>query len=153
MGLAYGLASAVLSFNRLPTLLTAVIRRIHTTLAAAYFDDMPVVDTMAGWFTGTASLRAVATAAGSPPHPDKGFPPGQYRHFLGANLRLAGAAERSKVTAEPKTAMRQAITKAIDTALETNQLSPGAASKLMGVCLAGWHPTHAAELVELVPTR
>ena len=76
-GLAFGLSSAVLSFNRLPTILTAVLRRMHVTIAAAYFDDMPVVDVACARASGTQSLRAVAAAVGAPPSPGKSFGPGQ----------------------------------------------------------------------------
>ena len=39
-GLLYGLASAVLSFNRLPTLLVAAARRLLAVACGAYFDDL-----------------------------------------------------------------------------------------------------------------
>ena len=39
-GLMYGLSSAVLSFNRLPTFLVAASRRLLALCAGAYFDDL-----------------------------------------------------------------------------------------------------------------
>jgi hypothetical protein len=38
-GLAFGLESAVVSFNRFPQLGIAIARRCTLSLAAAYFDD------------------------------------------------------------------------------------------------------------------
>ena len=123
----------MLYFNGLPTVLAAVARRMHSTLAAAYFDDLPVVDIAAGRGTGAESIRAVARAFGAPPAPGKGYPPGQYRCFLGAHIRTSGAASRCEVGVEPKDATRHTIIDAIDHALAENRLHPGAASKLCGM--------------------
>ena len=43
-GMAFGLASAVLNFNRWPTLLVAAARRLGAVICAAYFDDIAVLD-------------------------------------------------------------------------------------------------------------
>ena len=55
-GLAYGLASAVLSFSRLPVLIVAALRRSFACVTAAYFDDLPLIDLHVGRGTGRAAL-------------------------------------------------------------------------------------------------
>lgn len=55
-GLAFGLSSAVVSFNRRPTLLVATSRIMLCIIAAAYFDDLPIVDMAAGHDTAITGL-------------------------------------------------------------------------------------------------
>ena len=43
-GHPYGMSAAVLNFNRLPTLMTAVCRRVIRVLSAAFCGDNVVVD-------------------------------------------------------------------------------------------------------------
>ena len=66
-GLAFGLTSAVVSFNRFPTLLAAAVRRIHATFTSAYFDDVPVVDVSAGGTSGVDAMMSTLVQAGAPP--------------------------------------------------------------------------------------
>ena len=60
--LVYGIASAVVAFNRLPTMLTAVHRRILFVFASAYFDDLPVVDCAFGKRPSTGPSQKVFVA-------------------------------------------------------------------------------------------
>jgi len=141
MGLAYGLASAVLSFNRLPVLVVAALRRSFACIAAAYFDDMPVLDVSVGGGSALGALQQVLGAVGAPPAEEKGFGPAQYRAFLGTHARLAEAMRGACVTIEPKESTRGAVIEQIDTALSTDSLPSGAASKLRGTL--GWLATNS----------
>ena len=102
-GLAFGLASAVVSFNRLPTLLTATARRVLVSMVAAYFDDMPVLDTTTGTQSAPSSLIELLHLVGAPPGDGKVFPLSQYRQFLGVDVRLAQALSTGTVTLAPTT--------------------------------------------------
>ena len=66
-GLPFGFSSSVNTFNRFPTLLVAVIRRVFAVMGAAYFDDMPLVDAAMERGTAQAFVRFVLKAVGSPP--------------------------------------------------------------------------------------
>ena len=86
----FGLGSVVVTFNRYPTLVTAVLRRTLGLLAAAYFDDNLLVD-----FENTASeakalLQQVFTDLGTPPKPSKSYPMQWHRAFLGAICDVQG---------------------------------------------------------------
>ena len=66
-GLAFGLTSAVVTFNRVPTLVTAAARRMHCVLTSAYFDDIPVIDVEAGGRTDRDAVSSILVLTGAPP--------------------------------------------------------------------------------------
>ena len=57
MGALYGIGSVVNTFNRYPTLMTACLRRFLGILAAAYFDDVAVIDSASSMGTGQQCAR------------------------------------------------------------------------------------------------
>ena len=66
-GLAYGLGSAVISFNRLPQLGVAIARRTCLSFAASYFDDQLAVEFINFSDVSQLGLRLRFTAMGAPP--------------------------------------------------------------------------------------
>ena len=141
LGLAYGLSSAVVSFNRLPTLLTAGVRRMYGVLCSAYFDDIPVVDVSFGLGSGWAALLQVLAASGAPPAPGKCMGPGLYRTFLGTGIRLADVALQGNLRLEARDATRHSICALIQEALSSRTLGSGTAAKLRG--MLGWLATNS----------
>ena len=135
-GLAFGLSSAVVSFNRLPTLLVAGLRRILFLICGAYFDDLPLLDTASGSPSAMDALIMLLTAAGAPPADSKTFPPAQYRTFLGVDARVPEVVFPGAVTLSPLSRTLRTIREAASTALKERRLSSGAAAKLRGQL--GW---------------
>ena len=66
-GLAFGLASAVISFNRIPALGIAAARRCMGALAAAYFDDQLKIEVIRDRCLSRRAIQAVFQAL--EPHP------------------------------------------------------------------------------------
>ena len=73
-GLAFGLTSTVVTFNRFPMLITVVTRHMFGVLVGAYFDDMPVLYVSSGATSGTSAVLDILSLVGSPPSSDKVFP-------------------------------------------------------------------------------
>lgn len=67
----FGFASAVVAFNRLPTLAVAVARRMCAACAGAYFDDIAVIGCASAKGSEKKSLVCVLTSLGAPPAPKK----------------------------------------------------------------------------------
>jgi len=66
-GLAFGLESAVVAFNRFPKPGIAISRRCTLALTAAYFDDELAVETIADSDVSQAGLRLTFQLMGAPP--------------------------------------------------------------------------------------
>ena len=81
-GLAYGLESAVVNFNRFPQLGVAIVRRCLLGFAAAYFDDELAVDFIQDHDVSQVGLQLTFRLLGAPPQPAKSFAPGHNRHYL-----------------------------------------------------------------------
>ena len=82
-GLAYGLESAVVNFNRFPQLGIAVTRRCLLGCAAAYFDDELAVECIRDSDVSQRNLQLVFRLFGAPPQSAKSFAPAPNRHYLG----------------------------------------------------------------------
>eukprot|EP00435_Cladocopium_sp_Y103_P010075 s1670_g2.t1 len=85
-GLAFGLESAVVSFNRFPQLGIAIARRCTLSLAAAYFDDELAIEAVRDADCSQAGLRLVFKLMGAPPQAGKGYMPSANRHYLGTSI-------------------------------------------------------------------
>jgi len=70
-GLAFGFSASVLAFNRGPTLTVAATRRVTGTLVAAYFDDLPALDTIQASPSAHTTLQAVLNLLGTSNLPPK----------------------------------------------------------------------------------
>ena len=98
----FWLSSAVVGFNRVPTLAVAILRRRFATMTAAYFDDVATVDTIAAAPSGQHCTTTVLSKMGFPPATPKSFPPSVDRVFLGASCRLAFLLDDGTIRFEPK---------------------------------------------------
>ena len=120
-GLAFGLESAVVSFNRFPQLGIAIARRCVLTMEAVA--DMDV---------SQLGLRLVFNLMGAPPQPEKGFRPAADRHYLGTSVHTGDMIDRGVIRVQPKaTTINKVLTK-LEAALSTGQLSRDDAGKLRG---------------------
>ena len=74
-GCPYGLGSVVVTFNRYPTLATAMFRRCLGLISAAYFDDNLLVDIASSAQKAKNMLTwAFARGLGHAAEGGKGFP-------------------------------------------------------------------------------
>ena len=87
-GCPFGIGSVVVTFNRYPTLITAVMRRILALFCTAYFDDNLLVDFEHEARQAKLLLQSVFTEAGTPPKASKSYPMQWHRGFLGAVINL-----------------------------------------------------------------
>ena len=135
-GLMYGLSSAVLSFNRLPTLLVAAARRLLGLCVGAYFDDLFDLSVSCNALESQDALLHVLSLAGSPPAPGKTQPPRSAFLYLGAAFDLTDVLTDHVVHCGPTAASVSKIRDAVHRAVSTRSLTPAQASKLRGQ--AGW---------------
>ena len=133
-GLLYGLSSAVLSFNRLPTLLVAAARRVLASGCGAYFDDL--FDLAVRVIASSSQEALLHILALAPPAPDKTQPLRANFGYLGASFDFSMVLDDGVATCGPTYSAVQKIRDAVDLAAETGQLSPAQAAKLRGQ--AGW---------------
>ena len=122
----------MVTFNRYPALITAMLRRMCGLLAAAYFDDNLLVDIACAAGGSKSMLNWGYTTMGTPPKPAKSFPMQSHRGFLGAVLDLADVATEGTVTVIPKEATRRQVVNDIQRALADSRMTPGQAAKLRG---------------------
>ena len=122
-GLAFGLESAVVSFNRFPQLGMAIARRCCLALTAAYFDDMLAMETIADHNLSQLGLRLVCKLLGASPQVDKSFSPSCDRHFLGTSIHTGDFGTLGVIRIQPKYTTREKVLARIDTALSSGQLS------------------------------
>jgi hypothetical protein len=138
--LAYGLASAVVHFNRLPCLVVALARRVFLTMAAFFFDDVGTLDFQGQ--AGQESVHEILSALGAPPKPSKSFPPSGCRHYLGTSVNVAPASVEGVVIIENKSSTKQAIAEGLAVVRQMGHCPSGNASKLRGQF--GWLSSNAA---------
>eukprot|EP00435_Cladocopium_sp_Y103_P048537 s71_g14.t1 len=101
-GLAFGLESAVVAFNRFPQLGIAISRRCVLSMAAAYFDDELAVEAIADADVSQCGLRLVFSLMGAPPQPEKGFRPTANRHYLGSSIHTGDFLQHGIIRVQPK---------------------------------------------------
>ena len=109
--LDFGRTSAVVSSNRLPTFVVAAVSRMTCVLARAFFDDLDRV-------------------IGAPSAPDKCIPPVAVRTYLGASVDVSSVQREGIVRFGPKLTPVKKVLIMVQSALDTQQLTPGSASKL-----------------------
>ena len=131
-GLAFGLESAVVSFNRLPQLGIAATRRCLYGLAAAYFDDELAVEVVAAADISQQALRLLFTSIGAPPQKAKGFAPSPDRHYLGAAIHLGSVMTTGCVRIQPKFATVAKVAGRLRVAIANRCLTKEEAGKLRG---------------------
>ena len=138
-GNPFGMASAVLNFNRLPTLNVSFCRRAMGVLSAAYFDDNVGVDTTVADKSGEHAVVNVFTKVGSSLNPSKAMPPAPRRVFLGTDIDLGAASRKGTCTIDLKEHAKEDLIKFMDAIVESKVFSSGKAAKLRG--LIGWANT------------
>ena len=132
-GLAYGLESAVVSFNRFPQLGIAIARRCTLSCCAAYFDDELAVDFVHHSDVSQRGLQLVFQLMGAPPQAAKSFAPGRNRRYLlGTSVHVGDFVDSGSIRFQPKFTTQQKLLAKLRLALETNQLPPDDAGKLRG---------------------
>ena len=89
----YGLGTAVLNFNRVPALTTAVARRAFGAAVTQYFDDSGVLGLQSGAGSAQEAVINVAAAMGIKLDAIKQQPMNVQRVFLGVLLNCAGFAQ------------------------------------------------------------
>jgi len=134
-GMVYGMRSAVLHFNRFPTLAVAAARRIGAVCCGAYFDDITTLECTVA-VTSQNFVNFVVGALGGQLGPKKSMPARRWRVMLGVHVRLDEALEEGFVTYEPRDETIQKIAKAADERVSEGSCTPAQASKLRG--LGGW---------------
>ena len=131
-GLAYGLESAVVAFNRVPMLGVAASRRCLGALSASYFDDLLAVEVCATSDTSRRGLLCVFGLMGAPPQPSKSFIPMEYRHYLGTSVQVADVIPLGVVRYQPKSSTKFKVAQKIRDALSTGALDRDGAGKMRG---------------------
>ncbi|CAJ1330278.1 unnamed protein product, partial [Effrenium voratum] len=131
-GLAFGLESAVVAFNRFPQLGVAAARRCTYALAAAYFDDELSVETVLDANISQRGLFLLFTAMGAPPQPPKSFSPAPDRHYLGASVHLGDVLDSGAVRIQPKFATTAKVLTKLDSILTEAVFPRDLAGKLRG---------------------
>ena len=128
----FGLAPAVVAFNRLPTLGVAVARRIFATAAAAYFDDVATISCASGSGTEQRATQSVLELVGAPSALAKRFGDAQLRVWLGVCINLARVPSEGLVEMQPKTGLKEKLAEELETHTDGKPLSKSIASKVRG---------------------
>ena len=131
-GLAYGLESAVVAFNRFPLLGISVARRCASSLCAAYFDDELSLELVANSDVSQTGVRFVFHAAGADPKPTKSFAPCANRFYLGTSVHLGLVSQGGPVVVQPKASTVTKVLNRLDEVIQQEMLSREAAAKLRG---------------------
>lgn len=131
-GLAFGLESAVVAFNRFPTLGVAATRRFTLGMAACYFDDQLALEMVKDSDVSRQGLLLLFNKLGAPPQAAKSFRPSANRHYLGTSVHVGDVCHQGIVRFQPKSSTREKIKLKLQTCLQTKQLDPDTAGKIRG---------------------
>ena len=141
-GLAYGLESAVVNFNRFPQLGVAMARTTCLAFCAAYFDDELGVEFIHQSNVSQLGLRHCFKLMGAPPQDSKAFEASFDRHFLGTSVHTAEFALSGTIRFQPKLQTTSKIIGRLDQALALKHLDRDTAGKLRGDL--NWMFSHCA---------
>ena len=131
-GLAYGLESAVVTFNRFPQVGIAMARRMCLALTAAYFDDELAVEFINHADVSQKGLRVCFTAMGAQPQASKAFQPAANRHYLGTSIHTGEFLWEGLLRFQPKSGTSHKVCAHLDLALNKHALDRDTAGKLRG---------------------
>ena len=131
-GLAYGLESAVVAFNRFPQLGIAISRRMVLSMCSSYFDDELSLEMVRDHDSSQRGLQLVFTLLGAPPQPSKRFLPTANRHYLGASLHCGDFVSDLSIMVQPKFSTSLKVQAKLHRAIETRTLDSDEAGKLRG---------------------
>ena len=131
----FGLAAAVLSFNRHSQLLVAVARRVFGVCSAGYFDDYNVTEPVSCGASGKRVLHILHKWMGIPltSGGEKDIPPAPVNPFLGVVADLSRSSEAIAIMrSKPKRVAAIVVT--IGDMLDATRASCAALRELMGKC-------------------
>eukprot|EP00435_Cladocopium_sp_Y103_P012390 s1435_g3.t1 len=131
-GLAYGLESAVVSFNRYPQLGIAIVRRCLLGMAATYFDDELSLEFFQESLVTQPGLQLTFRLMGAPPQAAKSFVPTANRHYLGTSVHVGEAFPEGIIRFQPKSSTRSKVLTHLRQALDSGTMDRDTASKLRG---------------------
>ena len=131
-GLAFGLESAVVNFNRFPLLAVAVCRRCLSGMNAAYFDDELSVDFHSESAVSQLALKLVCKAFGAEPQAAKSFPPAPDRNYLGTSVHVGAFLCEGTICVQPKFATVVKVCTRLQAALHSGTLPRDLAGRLRG---------------------
>ena len=135
-GCPFGLGVVVVHFNRYPTFVVAVARRILGLLVAAYFDDCIQAEPQAFAAAGGRVFTGLLGMFGTPPRPAKTHEMATHRAFLGAAVTMLRDGDALATVVAPKESTRKKLANDIQEAISTRILTPARAGKLRGQ--SGW---------------
>ena len=134
-GMNFGLRAAVNQFNRLPEIVVAFLRRRTGIPVTHYFDDYCVCEPSYAGTTGQAALRDLHNRLGIPLADEKHEPMSRVCLFLGIVTDFITFGANRRITLRPKPGRADTIAALIDTAIENDGFTPGAAATLRGKLL------------------
>ena len=128
----FGLASAVLNFNRVPCLGTACLRRIAGACVTHFFDDSGVLDMASAHGSAQEAVNTVYQCFGVRLDALKQQPMATQRLFLGVLLNLSRALSDRAMLVDIKPGLRETIYADVQRMIDAGSCSPSEASKLRG---------------------
>ena len=128
----FGLPLAVTGFNRYPKMCQAIVRRFLFILFSMYFDDATIQDWAATKGSGQKEVRKLMKILGTPFAPRKQQDMAVTGDFLGLVHDLTHATSSGLVKFWVRKSLTIKLQGMMQTARDTLQLSPGAASKFYG---------------------
>ena len=146
----YGLGTAVLNFNRVPALTTAVARRVFGAAVTHYFDDSRVLDLECRAGSAQEAVINIAAAVGIKLDAIKQQPMNVQRVFLGVLRNFAGFAQ-GFMRLDVKPGLRESLQAEVDHLLAAGTCTSAQAAKLRG--RFGWPVLLSGSQPEAVVTR
>jgi hypothetical protein len=132
-GHPFGLASAVLNYNRGPALQVAVLRQLLRCTAVHYYDDLLCLGINHERGSSQASYRSMCQLGGVKLDSEKGASMSPSFIFTGAQFDLANVlADSATIELKAKPGRREALLADISSIQAANRLSPASASTLRG---------------------
>ena len=131
-GNLFGMATAVLNFNRWPRFVQAACRRLLALLFAMYFDDATLQDLAVGKGRAQLVARQFLALLGTPFAPKKSVQLGPEADFIGLVHQVDECFQQGFVSLSPRPALVEKSCGMMREALDTDNLTPGQASKIRG---------------------
>ncbi|CAE7513615.1 DNMT3B [Symbiodinium sp. CCMP2592] len=128
----FGLASAVVNFNRVPCLGTACLRRMTGACVTHFFDDSGILDLTSAHGSAQECVNAVYQSMGVRLDILKQQPMATQRLFLGVLLNLSRALSDRTILVDIKPGLRETIFADVQRMIDAGSCTPSEASKLRG---------------------
>ena len=128
----FGLASAVLNFNRIPCLGTACLGRCTASCVTHFFADSGILDVSSSHGSPQECVNVLYQCMGVQLDPPKQQPVASQRVFLGVLLDLSRTLYDRTMLVDIKPGLCETIFADLQRMLDTGCFSPGEAAKLRG---------------------